>query len=34
MIAAVFGVIAAAIFAGSMLNVNGSMSTKTGFAPT
>ena len=34
MIARVCGVIAASIFAGSMLNVSGSMSTITAVAPT
>ena len=34
MIAFVFGVIAFSIFAGSILNVSGSISTNTGFAPT
>ena len=34
MIARVRGVIFSSIFAGSMLNVAGSMSTKTGVAPT
>ena len=34
MIAFVFDVIAASILEGSILNVSGSISTKTGFAPT
>ena len=34
MIAFVFGVIASSIFLGSILNVSGSISTKTGLAPT
>ena len=33
MMALVRGVIAASIFAGSMVNVRGSMSTRTAFAP-